>query len=162
MTLDRFPGEEFCAACGSNLEVKEVEGKPRPVCVNCQRAVYHDPKIAATCVVQRGGKILMIRRDNPVGYGLWSMPGGYIDRGEVLEEGAAREVLEETGLQVEVQGLVGLFSEAGHPVVVVAYAAVRVDASLVAAAIDDAVEGIVRHCGGAAVERDLLPSGGTP
>ena len=108
------PDEKFCTACGSNLELQEVENKPRPVCVQCRRVVYHDPKIAATCVVERQGKILMIRRDNPVGFGLWSMPGGYIDRGEVVEEGAAREVLEETGIQVEVQGLVGLFSEEGQ------------------------------------------------
>ena len=51
------------------------------------------------------------------------MPGGYIDRGEVVDEGAAREVLEETGLQVQVQGLLGLFSDAGNPVVVVAFTA---------------------------------------
>ena len=46
-----------------------------------------------------------------------------MDRGEVVEEAAAREVQEETGLLVEVQRLVGLFSEAGHPVVVVAFTA---------------------------------------
>ncbi|PKB80917.1 MAG: DNA mismatch repair protein MutT [SAR202 cluster bacterium Io17-Chloro-G9] len=130
MSLDESIGEKYCAACGSALEVKEVQGKPRPVCVNCQRVVYHDPKIAATCVVARRGKILMIQRDTPVGRGLWSMPGGYIDRGEVVEDGAAREVLEETGLQVEVQGLVGLFSEAGNPVVVAAFAARETGGSL--------------------------------
>ena len=116
-------GEKFCVACGSKLEIKEVEGKQRPVCVQCRKVVYHDPKIAATCVLQRDGKVLMIRRDTPIGRGLWSMPGGYVDRGEVVEEGAAREVLEETGLHVEIEGLVGLYSEAGHPVVVVAYSA---------------------------------------
>lgn len=116
-------GENFCAACGSNLEIKEIEGKERPVCVQCKRVVYHDPKVAATCIVARQGKVLMIRRDTPVGRGLWSMPGGYIDRGEVVEEGAAREVLEETGLKVEICSLLGLYSEAGHPVVVAAYTA---------------------------------------
>ena len=124
--------ENFCAGCGSRLEIKAVEGKPRPVCVNCQRVVYHDPKVAATCVVERQGKVLMIQRDTPVGRGLWSMPGGYIDRGEVVEEGAAREVLEETGLQVEVQGLLGLFSEAGIPVLVVAFTARETGGSLIA------------------------------
>ena len=117
------PRENYCASCGSKLETKDIEGKQRPVCAKCQRVVYHDPKIAATCVIERRGKVLMIRRDTPVGRGLWSMPGGYIDRGEVVEEGAAREVFEETGLEVEIDGLVGVYSEAGHPVVVVAYAA---------------------------------------
>ncbi len=100
-----------------------MDGRERPKCPNCGRVVYHDPKIAATCIVERQGKVLMIKRDNQVGYGLWSMPGGYVDRGEVVEEAAAREVQEETGLLVEVQRLVGLFSEAGHPVVVVAFTA---------------------------------------
>ena len=115
--------EKFCSGCASVLENRDVDGRQRPVCPKCGRVVYHDPKIAATCIIERQGKVLMIRRNNQVGYGLWSMPGGYVDRGEVVEEAAAREVEEETGLKVEVQRLVGLFSETGHPVVVVAFAA---------------------------------------
>ena len=115
--------EKVCSGCASVLEIRDVEGRRRPVCPNCGRVVYHDPKIAATCIVERQGKVLLIQRNNQVGYGLWSMPGGYVDRGEVVEEAAAREVEEETGLQVEVQRLVGLFSEEGHPVVVAAFTA---------------------------------------
>jgi ADP-ribose pyrophosphatase YjhB (NUDIX family) len=58
------------------------------------------------------------------------MPGGYVDRGEVVEEGAVREVEEETGLVVRIDGLVGIFSEAGHPVLVAAFAAHEVGGSL--------------------------------
>lgn len=123
---------KFCSGCASVLEIQDVEGHQRPVCPNCGRVVYHDPKIAATCIVERQGAVLMIKRDNQVGFGLWSMPGGYVDRGEVVEEAAAREVLEETGLQVEVKNLVGLFSEAGHPVIVVAFAAVETGGRLAA------------------------------
>ena len=115
--------EKFCTSCAALLEMRDVEGHSRPVCTNCGRVVYHDPKVAATCVVERQGSVLMIQRNNQVGYGLWSMPGGYVDRGEVVEEAAEREVKEETGLMVEVQRLVGLFSEPGNPVVVVAYTA---------------------------------------
>ena len=124
--------EKFCSGCASVLEIQDVEGHQRPVCPNCGRVVYHDPKIAATCIVERQGGVLMIKRDNQVGFGLWSMPGGYVDRGEVVEEAAAREVLEETGLQVEVKNLVGLFSEAGHTVIVVAFAAVETGGRLAA------------------------------
>ena len=124
--------EKFCSGCASVLEIQDVEGHQRPVCPNCGRVVYHDPKLAATCIVERQGAVLMIKRDNQVGFGLWSMPGGYVDRGEVVEEAAAREVLEETGLQVEVKNLVGLFSEAGHPVIVVAFAAVETGGRLAA------------------------------
>ena len=100
-----------------------MEGKDRPVCSNCGRVVYYDPKVSTVCVVAREGEVLFIKRGNEPGYGLWSLPGGYVDRGEVVEEAAVREVLEETGLEVEVGGLLGVFSEAGRPVILVAYEA---------------------------------------
>jgi ADP-ribose pyrophosphatase YjhB (NUDIX family) len=65
----------------------------------------------------------MIRRGTDQGYGLWGLPGGYVDRGEVVEKAAAREVWEETGLEVETGELIGLFSEADNPVIVAVYAA---------------------------------------
>ncbi len=65
----------------------------------------------------------MIRRGTDLGYGLWGLPGGYVDRGEVVEKAAAREVWEETGLVVETDDLIGLFSESGDPVMVAVYAA---------------------------------------
>ena len=115
--------DKFCASCGVRLVLREHEGQQRPVCPDCGRVVYYDPKLAATCVIERDGKTLMVRRAVQTGYGLWSMPGGYVDRGEPVEVAAAREVREETGLLVQVGQLIGLFSDAGNPVVVAAYAA---------------------------------------
>lgn len=112
------------------METRILEGTVRPVCPQCGRVVYYDPKVAATAVVERAGLVLMLRRAVETGYGLWSLPGGYVDRGEVVEEAAAREVREETGLQVQIGKLVGLFSEEGHPVVVAAYAAVETGGKL--------------------------------
>ena len=117
------PDDKYCPSCASPLEEKEAAGRQRPVCPNCGRVVFYDPKVAATCIVERGEQVLLVKRGNEPGYGLWSMPGGYVDRGEVVEDAAAREVLEETGLEVEIDRLVGLFSEAGHPVMVAAFAA---------------------------------------
>ena len=53
----------------------------------------------------RDGLVLLARRANPPLQGEWSLPGGALELGEKLREGVAREVLEETGLEVEV-GLV--------------------------------------------------------
>lgn len=120
----------YCPACASPLESQEVWGISRPVCRQCGHVVYYDPKVAATCIVERDGRVLMVRRAIQPGMGLWSMPGGYVDRGEVVEEAAAREVLEETGLRVKVEGLLGLFSQRDHPVMVAAFAAREVGGAI--------------------------------
>ncbi|HEX4654196.1 MAG TPA: NUDIX domain-containing protein [Mycobacteriales bacterium] len=64
--------------------------KPAPV--ECAGAVVRD----AT------GRLLLIRRGRPPAAGLWSLPGGRIEPGETAAEAAAREVREETGLEVEI------------------------------------------------------------
>ena len=120
-----LPADKFCPGCGFPLERTETSGKVRPVCSKCRRIIYYDPKVAAVVVVARAGRILMVRRANQPGYGLWSVPGGYVDRGEVVEAAAAREVREETGLEVAIGGLLGLFSQAGNPVIVAAFAGVE-------------------------------------
>ena len=99
-----------------------MEGVRRPVCPDCGRIVYHDPKVATAMILERDGRVLLVRRGTEPGLGLWSLPGGYVDRGEVVEEAAVREVWEETGLRTEVARLVGVFSEKGSPVVLVVYA----------------------------------------
>ena len=119
VSLDQ--GDKYCSGCASILGVKEVSGTLRPVCPSCGKIVYYDPKVAAVTIVAREGKVLLVRRANEPGYGLWSVPGGYVDRGEVVEEAAAREVFEETGLKVVIDQLIGLFSEAGRTVIVAAF-----------------------------------------
>ena len=68
--------------------------------------------VAVTAFVQDGaGRILLIRRaDND----LYAIPGGALDLGETLTEAARREVMEETGIEVAVTGLVGVFSNPHH------------------------------------------------
>ena len=113
--------ERYCPSCATALETRDTQGSLRPVCPECGKVIYYDPKLAATVVIEENGKVLMVRRLTQPGFGLWSLPGGYVDRGEVVESAAAREVLEETGLQVDITKLIGLFSESGHPVVVAAF-----------------------------------------
>ena len=113
--------DKFCPRCASPLEPTSVEGIERPVCSACGRIVYYDPKVTASTVVERHQKVLLVRRATEPGLGLWSLPGGYVDRGEVVERAAEREVEEETGLKVRVTGVVAVSSEAGHPVILVTY-----------------------------------------
>ena len=117
--------DKFCPSCATSLETRAVFGQERLVCPNCSRIIFYDPKVAVICIVPREGKVLMIRRGTDIGYGLWGLPGGYVDRGEVVESAAAREVWEETGLEVVVEELLGLYSESGNPVMVAVYGAME-------------------------------------
>ena len=113
--------DKYCPRCSGLLEQGKVQGIERPVCSSSGKVVYYDPKVTTAAVVERAGKVLMVRRGLEPGLGLWSLPGGYVDRGEVVERAAEREVLEETGLKVKVTGLLGILSEAGHQVILVTY-----------------------------------------
>ena len=100
-----------------------VAGALRPKCAACGAVVFLDPKLAVVVVASQGSRILMVKRDIEPMMGRWSFPSGYVDRGEVVEEAAVREVREETNVEVSLDGLLGVYSREGAPVVLVAYAA---------------------------------------
>lgn len=64
------------------------------------------PRAAASAAIFRGGAVLLVERGKGAARGTWSLPGGHIEPGERAAEAARREVLEETGLAVSVEGLV--------------------------------------------------------
>jgi mutator protein MutT len=114
---------KFCPHCATLLDAREMEGYQRPVCLACGWTYYEDPKVAVAVLIGRDGRILLNRRAIQPGLGKWSFPSGYVNRGEVLEEAAAREVQEETGLDVQIRSLFGVYSERGNAVVLVVYTA---------------------------------------
>jgi len=67
------------------------------------------PVVGIGGVVIEGGRALLIRRGSEPLLGQWSIPGGTLELGESLQEGVAREILEETGLQVRVLGMIEVF-----------------------------------------------------
>ena len=116
----------FCPRCAALL-VPGDDGRPR--CSQCDFILYRDPKVAVAAVLETDGGILLVRRAIDPGLGLWSFPAGYVDRGEQLEEALKREVREELALDIDIDCLVGVYSEPGEPVVLIVYAAtIRPDA----------------------------------
>jgi 8-oxo-dGTP diphosphatase len=67
------------------------------------------PVVGVAGIVLAGDEVLLIKRGRPPAMGIWSIPGGRLELGEELRSGCAREVLEETGIEVEVGPLVELF-----------------------------------------------------
>ncbi len=67
------------------------------------------PFVGVGAIILRRGRVLLVRRGKPPSKGLWSLPGGALEAGERLEDGVRREVLEETGLKVEPQGVCEVF-----------------------------------------------------
>ena len=122
----------YCQRCGHALGRKRIEGRLRPHCPDCGYVVFLDPKLAAVVLALMDGKLLMVRRAIEPALGRWSFPSGYVDRGEAVEDAARREVQEETGLDVQLDRLLGVYSATGSPVVLAAFSATVVGGEMVA------------------------------
>lgn len=72
------------------------------------------PYVGVGAVVFRGERVLLIQRGKPPRIGQWSLPGGMQETGETVREAAAREVLEETGIEAEIKGLIDVVDSIQH------------------------------------------------
>jgi ADP-ribose pyrophosphatase YjhB (NUDIX family) len=113
----------YCPLCGAAVERRVVSRDMReyPVCPGCGHVGYLHPKIVAITIPVRDGRVLLTRRAIEPAHGLWTFPGGYVDWGESVSRAARREMREEVGLDLEPEGLVGIYSYDETPVVIVAY-----------------------------------------
>jgi ADP-ribose pyrophosphatase YjhB (NUDIX family) len=99
----------YCPRCGAALETRQVGDKPRRVCPACQFIYFTDPKVGVGTLVVQNGKILLVRRRMRPEVGKWSLPAGFVDRGEDPAMVAVRETQEETGLEVAVERLIDVY-----------------------------------------------------
>ena len=97
----------YCHRCGEVLGEEHVAGALRPKCGACGEVVFFDPKLAVVVIASQDSRILMVKRDIDPMMGRWSFPSGYVDRGEIVEEAAVREVREETNVEVSLDALLG-------------------------------------------------------
>jgi len=111
----------FCPRCAKPATVKY----PRSItCPSCGYGAFYNPKpVACAITANADNEVILLRRGFQPNRGRWSMPGGFVDLGESVEQAAIRETKEETNLEIELTGLVGVYSRSTDRIVVVVYAA---------------------------------------
>jgi len=122
----------FCPKCGGGLQPRVLkDGEPeRFVCGRCGFVLYLDPKVAACTICTVDGGVVLVQRSNEPALGKWVFPGGFVDRGEPVQDAAVRETFEEVGLRVGLSGILDVYSFPDYEVVVVVYAAEVVGGTL--------------------------------
>lgn len=101
---------KFCTECGTPVEFKipPDDTLPRHVCPNCQTIHYQNPKLVVGSIAEWEGRILLCRRAIEPGYGLWTLPAGFMENGESTAQAAERETREEACARVAVEDLFSL------------------------------------------------------
>jgi ADP-ribose pyrophosphatase YjhB (NUDIX family) len=100
----------FCSHCGERVQQRIPPGDhlPRFVCDACGTIHYQNPRIIAGCVLDVDGNILLCRRAIEPRRGFWTVPAGFMENGETLQQGAAREAYEEALAEVEIGSLLAI------------------------------------------------------
>ena len=89
---------EYCSNCGEKNIFGLMEGQNRFYCTSCKKIHYENPKPTATLICVYKNKLLLVKRAVEPAKGQWGLPGGFIELGETPNEGAIRELKEETNL----------------------------------------------------------------
>ena len=105
----------FCPRCGAEMIEKTVDHKTRRVCPVCGYVYYHNPVPAAGVVIEKDGKILLVKRKFEPYKGDWCLPAGFMEYDESPEQCAVRETKEELNVDVELDGLFGVYSGKDDP-----------------------------------------------
>ncbi|MBU2331577.1 MAG: NUDIX hydrolase, partial [Gammaproteobacteria bacterium] len=102
---------KYCNQCGDPVLVRVPDGdnRPRFVCDSCQTVHYQNPRIVAGCVPVWDDRVLLCRRAIEPRRGYWTLPAGFMENGETMQQAAERETLEEACARVRDLQLYTLF-----------------------------------------------------
>lgn len=102
---------KFCNQCGEALTIQTPQGDDRErfVCPACATVHYLNPKIITGCIATYENSILLCRRAIEPRHGYWTLPAGFLEEGETLEEGAIRESYEEARADLSIEGLYAIY-----------------------------------------------------
>ena len=98
---------KFCTHCGSAVVLRTPPGDhlARHVCDACGSIHYQNPRLVVGCVPEHEGRILLCKRAIEPRRGYWTVPAGFMENGETLQQAAARESYEEALARVEIGSL---------------------------------------------------------
>ncbi|NHN76623.1 NUDIX hydrolase [Azotobacter chroococcum] len=127
---------KFCSQCGGplNWQIPSGDHRPRLVCPACHTVHYQNPRIVAGCLPLWNGQVLLCRRAIEPRRGFWTLPGGFMENDETMQQAAIRETLEEACARVEGLALYTLFDLPHIQQVHVFFRASLVDADFAAGA----------------------------
>jgi len=102
----------FCIICGHEKTEKIPLGdhQIRRVCVQCGNIHYENPKVICGALALWEDKVLLCRRAIEPRYGLWTLPAGYMELFETMEQGAARETREEAEAEIHIEQLYCMYN----------------------------------------------------
>ena len=110
--LEREVNVKYCSHCGARVrqEVPAGDNRLRDICHECGTIHYQNPRVVAGCLPVYDNKVLLCRRAIEPRKGLWTLPGGFLELGETIEQGAIRETMEEAGAEVTATQLYTVFN----------------------------------------------------
>ncbi len=102
---------KYCSLCGHTLSLRipEADDRERHVCDNCGHVHYVNPRIIVCALPSFEDKVLLCKRAIEPRYGLWTLPGGFMELGESTLDAAKRETLEEAGARIDVLELYAMY-----------------------------------------------------
>jgi len=104
---------KFCSHCGKPVRsaIPAGDNRTRHICDHCPRVHYSNPTLVVGCLPYWGkDHVLLCERSIEPRLGFWTVPSGFMENGESLEEGAIRETVAEACAEVEIQRLFAAFS----------------------------------------------------
>lgn len=103
---------KYCSACGAAVELRTPidDNRARHICTACSIIHYQNPRMVIGSIPQWEDKVLLCRRAIEPCYGLWTLPGGFMENGESTADAARRETLEEANARVEIIDLYSMYS----------------------------------------------------
>jgi ADP-ribose pyrophosphatase YjhB (NUDIX family) len=102
----------FCSQCGATVELRvpHEDSRVRHICTQCDTIHYQNPKLVVGSLPVWQDKVLLCRRAIEPRYGMWTLPGGFMENGESTGAAAIRETLEEANARIQLDGLYSMYS----------------------------------------------------